>query len=150
MKKYTFYFFIVLTTLLTSCGSVKSTLKNVDNNAPRPAVKDGHYVITEYSNDEKYGYNKDYPINLGFDIERLGTRNIDYFFNALTGMNGEKFTYIKTESCCPFPTKRSVMGGGILDVHEVTFQGKGKKITLYFNIYDRGKIMCPNGFLIKK
>lgn len=150
MRKYNFYLFIAFAGLFISCGSVKSTLKNVDNNAPRPAVKDGHYVITEYSNDKKYGYDKDFPINLGFDNEKYGARSIDYFFNALTGLNGEKLTYIKTESCCPFPTKRSVMGGGILDLYEVTFQSKEKKITLYFNIYDKGKIMCPNGFLIKK
>lgn len=150
MKKINLFIFTSLILLFFSCGSVKSTLKNVDNNAVKPAIKDGHYVITEYSKDAKYGYDKNYPINLGFDNEKFGSRSIDYFFNALTGLDGEKLTYIKTESCCPFPTKRSVMGGGILDLHEVTFQGKNKKVILYFNIYDKGKIMCPNGFLIKK
>ena len=150
MKKYNLYLLFILSLLSASCGSIKSTIKNIDNTVQRPLVKDGHYVITEYSKDAKYGYDRDYPINLGFDNEKYGTRSIDYFFNALTGLNGEKFTYIKTESCCPFPTKRNVMGGGILDLYEITFPGKEKKIVLYFNIFDKGKIMCPNGFTIKK
>ena len=150
MTKNKFLFAILLSTVFISCGSIKSTIKNIDNYALKPSIKDGHYVITEYSNDSKYGYDRDYPINLGFENEKYGSRSIDYFFNALSGTNGEKISYVKTESCCPFPTKRSVMGGGILDLYEVTFQGNNKKVVLYFNIFDKGKIMCPNGFTIKK
>ena len=143
------YFLLLILSIVTSCGSVKSTLKNVDNSVARPAIKDNHYVITQYAKDVKYGYNKDYPINLGFENEKFGAKSIDFFFNALLGEKNEKFTYVKKESCCPFPTKRSVMGGGILDIYEVTFTGNSKKILLYFNVYDKGAILCPNGFTIK-
>ncbi|MCD8518477.1 MAG: hypothetical protein LRY32_01955 [Flavobacterium sp.] len=59
-----YLFSIITALLLTSCVSTQSTLKNVDNNAVRPAVKDKAYVITEYATDNKYGYDQDYPINI--------------------------------------------------------------------------------------
>ena len=149
MKINKLLFLLITFTLIISCGSIKSTLKNVDNTVPKPAMKDGHYIITEYSKDFKYGYDKNYPINIGFDNEKYGERSIGYFFSALTGLNGEKITYKKINSCCPFPTKRNVMGGGILDIYEITFERNDKKIQLYINVIDKGKVLCPKGFLIK-
>lgn len=141
---------LVLFLLLNACGSIKSTIQNIDNNAPKPPVKDNAFIITEYSNDKKYGYNKDFPINLGFENEKLSEKNIAYFFNALAGPKGEKITYTRLEGCCPFPTKRNKMGAGSLDLYEITLEGSSKKIQLYLNIYERGKIMCPVGLSIKK
>ncbi len=149
MKKLKIINFLSILILFISCGSIKSTLKNVDNTIPKPAIKEGHYVITEYSKDFKYGYDKNYPINIGFDNEKYGDRSIGYFFNAFTGPNGEKFSYKKVDSCCPFPTTRNVMGGGILDIYEITFEESEKKVLLYININDKGKVLCPKGFLIK-
>ena len=63
--------FISLLLIITSCGSIKSSIKNVDNNAPVPVVKNNAFVITAYSKDKKYGYNKDYPINIFYK----GTKN---------------------------------------------------------------------------
>ena len=42
------------------------------------------------------------------------------------------------------------MGAGTIGIYEVTFEGSDKKLTLYFNIYEKGKILCPKGFSIKK
>ncbi len=149
MKKYNLILFI-LTLALISCGSVKSTLKNIDNNAIKPAVRERQFVLTEYATDSKYGFDKDYPINLGFENETNSPKNIAYFFNALTGENGEKFSYNKIDSCCPFPTKKSVMGAGTLDIYEVTFEDSNKKMILYINVFEKGKVLCPKGFAIKK
>lgn len=149
MKKNNFLVFILIISL-NSCVSTKSTLKNVDNTAVKPAVVDDAFLITEKSTDGKYGINKDYPINIGFDNENMSSKNIALYFNALQGENGEKITFKKTDDCCPFPTKRSFMGAGLLNVYEVSFEGIDKKINLYFNIYDKGKILCPKGFMIKK
>ncbi len=148
MKKILFSLLVL--PLLFSCVSTKSTIKNIDDSVQKPSVKDNSFVITEYSNDKKYGYEKDYPINIGFNLENLATQNISYFFNALKGINGEDFTYEKLESCCPFPTKKTNMGAGTLDVYQITFTTSQKKVILYFNIYEKGKIMCPSGFEIKK
>ena len=70
MKTLKFSFFTLLLFLFSSCGSIQSTLKNIDNNAIKPTVIENHFVITEYSSDKKYGYDKDYPINLGFENEK--------------------------------------------------------------------------------
>ncbi len=149
MKKINAILFIFIIGL-NSCTSTKSTLKNVDNSVVKPIILDNAFLINEKSADGKYGTNKDYPINIGFDNENLSAKNISYFFNTLLGENGEKITYKKIDDCCPFPTKRSFMGAGLLNVYEISFEGIDKKINLYFNIYDKGKILCPNGFIIKK
>ncbi|MFI0426529.1 MAG: 2-dehydro-3-deoxyphosphooctonate aldolase [Flavobacterium sp.] len=144
-----YFFSIVTALLLTSCVSTKSTIKNVDSTAIRPLIKDKAYLITEYASDEKYGYDQDYPINIGFINEKQEDINIQYFFNGLEGPNGEKINYKKVETCCPFPTKNSLMGAGTIGVYEITFEGSQKKITLYFNTFEKGKIVCPKGFKIK-
>jgi len=143
-------FSIAIVLLLTSCVSTKSTLKNVDPTAIRPLVKDKAYVITEYATDGKYGYDLDYPINIGNIRENQEDINIAYYFNGLEGPKGEKISFKKVDTCCPFPSKNTTMGAGTLGIYEVTFEGNDKKTMLYFNIYEKGKILCPKGFTIKK
>ena len=145
-----YLFSIITALLLTSCISTQSTLKNVDNSAIRPAIKDLAYVITEYATDNKYGYDQDYPINIGFIHEKQEDINIQYYFNGLEGPNGEKISYKKVDTCCPFPSKNSLMGAGTVGIYEVMLEGSNKKVMLYFNIFEKGKILCPKGFAIKK
>ena len=143
--------FLVLLLLTTSCTSTKSTLKNVDDNAPTPQLKDKvTFVITEFSNDKNYGYNKDYPINIFYGTTNNVTINQQRFFNALAGPKGEKIIYTKLESCCPFPAKRSDMGAGLLDVYELKWEGQKTPIILYLNIYEKGALMVPVGLTLKK
>jgi hypothetical protein len=149
LKKYTLLISLSFLFLLFSCGSIKSTLQTVDNTIPKPPIVDGHFLITEYASNSKYGYDADYPINVGFDNEKYSIKSINYFLNALTGSNGETLKFEKKENCCPFPTERSAMGGGILEIYEVSFAGKKEAIRLYFNINDKGKLLCPKGFSIK-
>ncbi len=149
MRTFKFSLFTLLLLIFSACGSIQSTLKNIDNNAVKPKINDNRFMITEYSSDKKYGYHKDYPINLGFDNEKTSQSNVAYYFNALVGKNGEKFTYEKVESCCPFPTKRNTIGAGSLDVYNITFEGNPKIIQLYINLFERGKVLCPVGFSIK-
>ena len=136
--------------LLTSCVSTKSTLKNVDNTAQRPTFKNNMYIITEYADDSKYGFNEDYPINLGPLRETQETLNIQYYFNGLEGPNGEKINFNKIDTCCPFPSKNTNMGAGTIGIYEISLEGSSKKFTMYFNIYEKGEIVCPKGFKIKK
>ena len=145
-----YLFSIITALLLTSCVSTQSTLKNVDNSAIRPAIKDLAYVITEYATDNKYGYDQDYPINISFIHEKQEDINIQYYFNSLEGPNGEKISYKKVDTCCPFPSKNSLMGAGTVGIYEVMLEGSNKKVMLYFNIFEKGKILCPKGFAIKK
>lgn len=144
---------VALTLLLfmVSCVSTKSTLKNVDDNAPIPRLSvHNTFVFTEYSTNKKYGYDKDYPINVFYYSTRNDTINQERFLNALCGPKGEKISFTKLESCCPFPTKRSDMGAGFLDVYEVKWEGLKKPILLYMNIYEKGYLKVPVGFGLKK
>ena len=137
--------------LFVSCISTKSTLKNVDNNAPVPQLtKNNTFVIKEFSKDKKYGYDKDYPINIFYRGTKDDVINQQRFLNALAGPNGEAITFSKLESCCPFPSKNTEMGAGFLDVYEIKWEGLKKPILLYLNIYERGQLMVPVGFSLKK
>ena len=143
--------FITLLVLSASCVSTKSTLKNVDNNAPDLYLsRENTFVITEYSKDKKYGYDADYPINLFFQNTRNEKLNQERFLNALAGPKGEKITFSKLESCCPFPTKRTDLGAGLLDVYELKWEGQKKPVKLYLNIFEKGILMVPVGLSLKK
>jgi hypothetical protein len=149
MKKAVLCFTVLL--FMNSCVSTKSTLKNVDDNAPTPRLSsENTFIITEYSTDKKYGYDKDYPINVFYYSTRNETINQERYLNALTGPKGQKISFKKIESCCPFPTKRSEMGAGFLDIYEVQWAGLNKPILLYLNIYEKGYLKVPVGFGLKK
>jgi hypothetical protein len=143
--------FILISILATSCVSTKSTLKNVDDNAPDLVLKQNNtFAITLFSKDKKYGYDPDYPINIFFQNTRNETLNETRFLNALAGPNGEKITYVRLETCCPFPTKRSDMGAGFLNVYELKWEGQKKSVRLYLNVYEKGILMVPMGLSLKK
>jgi hypothetical protein len=149
MKKY--FILLMLLTIISSCVSTKSTLKNVDDNAPNLRLtSENTFVINQYSKDKKYGYDEDYPINIFYKNSKEDFINQQRFLNALAGPNGEKITYKKIESCCPFPTKKSEMGAGFLDIYELTWEGQTAPIKLYLNIYEKGVLMVPVGLSLKK
>lgn len=149
MKKY--ISFAMLIFIMSSCVSTKSTLKNVDDNAPNLKLSpDNTFVITQYSKNEKYGYDKDYPINVFYRNTKDEVINQQRFLNALAGPKGEKISYKKVETCCPFPTKKSEMGVGLLDVYEIYWDGQTKPTRLYINIYEKGILMVPVGLSLKK
>ena len=65
MRKAIFYIALVLS--ISACTSTKSTLQNTDDNAPDLQLDSNNtFIIKEYSTDKKYGYDKDYPINIFF------------------------------------------------------------------------------------
>lgn len=148
MKKI--FFILTIFIFMSSCISTKSTLKNIDDTAIRPQIKAGQFVLTEYAMNSNYGTDSDYPINIGLISPASEESFIKYFFNAILGANGEKIEYKKIDTCCPFPTKHSNMGAGLLFMYEVNLEGSSKKQIFYFNIYEKGKIVCPKGFQIRK
>ena len=141
----------ILIAIATSCVSTKSTLKNVDDNAPIPTLSaENTFVLTEYSKDKKYAYDADYPINVFYKNTKDENLNAERFLNALAGPKGEKITFSKVESCCPFPTKKTEMGAGFLDVYELKWEGQIEPTKLYLNIYEKGYLLVPVGLSIKK
>lgn len=142
---------IVFFSIFVACSSTQSSLKNVNDNAPSPTLKNyTTFLITEYSKDKKYGYNPDYPINIFYGNSKNDSLNQQRFLNALAGPKGELINYTKLESCCPFPTKRSEMGAGFLDVYELKWTGQQNPIKLYLNIYEKGVLLIPVGLSHKK
>ncbi|MEK8179583.1 2-dehydro-3-deoxyphosphooctonate aldolase [Flavobacterium buctense] len=151
MKKIAHYLVFLLFILISSsCVSTRSTLKNVDNTAPSPTLKDNAFVLKDYSKDTKYGFDPDYPVNVFFQSAKDENLNAERYLRALTGPNGEKISFVKVESCCPFPTKRTEMGAGFLDIYELQWEGQKKPIKLYINIYERGYLLVPVGLSAKK
>ena len=144
---------IILSFLLvmTSCVSTKNTIQNIDDNAILPQIVEGQFILTETATDLKYGYSEFYPVNLGFSkYENSNNLNVNRFFNAITGPNGEKVTYKLIETCCPFPSKNNKMGAGTLDLYEVYFNGNVSDKKIYINTFEKGNVICPKGFSIKK
>ena len=142
--------FIIVLISITACTSTKSTIKNIDDDAPNlKLTKNNTFYISEFSKDKKYGYDKDYPINIFYGDTQNETINQLRFLNALAGPKGEKITFTKLESCCPFPTKRSEMGVGLLDVYELKWEGQKSPVILYLNIYEKGILMVPFGLRLK-
>lgn len=151
MKIKSFLAVILIAIATSSCVSTKSTLKNVDDNAPIPTLSaDNTFVLTDYSKDKKYGYDADYPINVFYKNTKDENLNAERFLNALAGPKGEKITFSKIESCCPFPTKRTVIGAGFLDVYDLKWEGQTKATKLYLNVYEKGHLLVPIGLSIKK
>ena len=148
MRKIIILSFLVL---FASCVSTKNTIQNIDDNAILPLIVEGQFVLKETATDLKYGYSEFYPINLGFSkYENSNNLNVNRFFNAITGPNGEKVTYKLIETCCPFPSKNNKMGAGTLDLYEVYFNGNASGKKIYINTFEKGNVMCPKGFSIKK
>ena len=109
-----------------------------------------NFVLTQISTDSKYGYDKNYPINVFYVNATNEEINCKRFLNAIAGPNSEKITYKKTGICCPFPTKNINTGGGFLEVYEITYDGLKTPKILYLNIYERGLLLAPKDFTIKK
>ncbi len=148
MRKIIILSFLVL---FASCVSTKNTIQNIDDTAILPKIVAGKFVLTETANDSEYGYSEFYPINLGFSkFENSNNTNVNRFFNSITGPNGEKVTYRLLGTCCPFPSKNNKMGAGTLDLYEIYLDDKASNKKIYINTFEKGKVMCPKGFSIKK
>ncbi len=137
--------------LATSCISTRNTIKNIDDNAPMPNLsKEQTFIINEISSNSNYGYDPDYPVNLGFLPIQTAEINVKRYFGGLSGPNGEKLSYKRVDSCCPFPSDKNSMGAGILDIYQVTWDGLTQPKLIHVNLYERGKVMAPQGFGIRQ
>lgn len=135
---------------ITSCVSTKLTIKNIDNNVQAPEMlNDTTYKLVSKATNKKYGFHQDYPVNVGFGLLHQREENIEKFLNALLGPNGEKITYSQNGSCCPFPTDKSELGGGLLEVYQITWEGNSKPLTIYLNYFEKGEVLIPMGLTAK-
>lgn len=102
---------------------------------------------TEVNTDTTYGFTEKNPIKVG-GVEN-GPLNERQFLNSLSGPNGETVSYDRVGSCCEFATRNSPLGGGLLDMYNVSYEGKKDTVTMYLNMYDKAKLKAPVGFKFK-
>lgn len=145
---YRFLYLLIINVLFISCISTKSTIKNIDDNALGPQLNDvnNYFIITKQATDKKYGYDPDYPINVGFTDLSDGSVNQTRFLTGITGPEGQKLKFKIKEICCPYPTQKSLMGAGMIDVFEISYEGLAKPIIFYVNKYEKSELMVPVGF----
>ncbi|MGQ2982048.1 2-dehydro-3-deoxyphosphooctonate aldolase [Flavobacterium sp.] len=123
------FFFSCLLLVVVACSSTRSNSSAVD---PDGSVADD------------YGYSETNPVKVGGGSN--GPANEHKYLRRLTGPNGEPIAYVRLGSCCPFSTKNSEWGSGMLDRYEVEIDGNPKKKILYLNMYDSHKLYAPKGF----
>lgn len=104
--------------------------------------------IAAVSPDPDYGFSEESPILLGGT--ESGPRQSRLYLNSLRGPEGQVIVYERSGSCCPFKTKNSSLGTGLLDVYLVTYEGRTEPILLYVNMYDPGELFVPQGFTARR
>lgn len=99
-----------------------------------------------------YGYSESDPIFVGGEDLKQGPVYERAYLDQLTGSAGEKISYRRTGSCCEFETPNGLMGGGLLDIYEITHDGLEEPVSLYLNMYDphEGELKIPEGFKLKE
>ena len=158
----TIYLFICIVGLLmSSCATSKKSVRKGEANVRHELLDARTFKITKFARDKTYGYSEDNPVKVGGGME--GPLNEQRFLNALAGPNGEKVTYKRQGSCCPFKsrdalpsdgnvqTPNALFGdSGVLDMYEVIIEGSSEKIILYLNMYDSETLQVPVGFTLRK
>jgi len=90
-----------------------------------------------------YGFSPDNPIHVGG-----GPEGQHAFLETLRGPEGQPLAWRRLGSCCEFQTPNGLMGLGLLDLYEVTYEGLEQPVILYLNMYDSGPVAAPAGFLL--
>lgn len=130
MKRFIAVFSVLI---LISCASTKSVSSR---NYPK-------------NTDSRYGYGEINPIKVGGVSKGGGPQEERDYLNSLSGPNGENLSFYRIGSCCPFDSKNSPFGSGMLDMYSVTYEGKGDTVVLYINMYDEDVLYAPDGFKFK-
>ncbi len=99
--------------------------------------------LKKISTDPAYGYSEEKPIPVGGGLGG-GSRQVYRYLNGLAGPKGEKIRYSRIGSCCPFETDEAMLGGGLLEIFEVWYEGAEPR-HLYFNWYERDDVLVPTG-----
>ncbi len=68
----------------------------------------------------------------------------------LRSPSGDRVTFHRRGSCCPFESPNSLHGlHAMLDVYVVTYPGLPEPVKLYLNMYDEGMVAAPQGFVLE-
>lgn len=154
MPRYVFGFtfaalssLIVLVSISCTTGKVSNRTGYGSPTLEQELVNDHLFKVTKYAEDNTYGYSPENPVMVGGPED--GPKNERRFLHALAGPNGETLDYFRLGSCCPFPTEKGFMGGGLLDMYEINYEGCEEPVVLFINMYDSDKLRAPVGFTLK-
>lgn len=131
-------YILVLTLVLFTFGCTST-------NVPTPIEVD----LSNTSTDGTYGFSQDNPIKLGGFLR--GTKyegaHIQYF-DGLTGPNGEEIQIRRLGSCCGFLDASLPLGGGLLDMYQLSYEGIEQPVVVYVNLYKYEQPKAPIGFAL--
>ncbi len=91
-----------------------------------------------------YGYTPEDPIKVGG-----GPQGEREYLRLLRGPEGQPLRFHRRGSCCGFQDASLPLGGGMLDMYEVTYEGLEKPVTLYLDMYRREEPRAPTGFRLE-
>jgi hypothetical protein len=109
----------------------------------RPAPRHSEGWQPAWGEEGGYGFTPENPIHVGG-----GPSGQRAFLEALRGPNGEPLAWRRLGSCCEFETPNGLMGLGLLDLYEVTYEGLAQPVILYLDMYDSGPLAAPAGFVL--
>lgn len=105
----------------------------------------GEMVLTSAASDPAYGFSEKSPVLIGGGFGEGSARTYQYL-NALRGSGGEKISYDRVGTCCPFKSPNALFGGqALLEVFEIVIPGSAAPKRIYFNWYDAGETLIPVG-----
>ncbi|HLL03620.1 MAG TPA: hypothetical protein VK539_23755 [Myxococcaceae bacterium] len=130
----------VLWVLSSGCASSSATTRKDEPGAEASAPA-AEAVAQEPSG---YGYTPEDPIKVGG-----GPQGEREYLRFLRGPEGQPLSFHRRGSCCGFNDPSLPMGGGMLDMYEVTYEGLEKPVTLYLDMYRREEPRAPTGFSLE-
>jgi len=102
---------------------------------------------TYTSSDPKYGFSEEKPIMLGGFLRGTKYEGAHYqYFNSLVGPNGQSVNVRRLGSCCGFEDASLPLGGGMLDMYELSYTGQKEPVVVYVNLYKFEMPKAPIGF----
>jgi hypothetical protein len=108
-------------------------------------------VLSRTATSETYGYSPEEPVLVGSEDDLDGgPRRSRLYLSALRGPAGQPISFERRGACCHFATEHSPLGGGLLDVYELTYDGLEEPIVLYLNMYDPGEPLIPVGLTARE
>lgn len=146
--------------LVVSIISGCSTAKTKDGLTSSPTTQGQGYpnsdIVTSYgylnlegvSTDPTYGYTMENPIRVAAS-GNSGPSQESRYLNALLDTNGESIYFERLGSCCHFADATLPFGGGLLDRFYLKV-ANGTEVTLYLDMYRKGKLLAPKGFTYRK
>jgi hypothetical protein len=127
----------VLAVLSSGCAGTSATVPPAEASTQAPAAQGE----TPAQKPSGYGYTPEAPIKVGG-----GPRGEHEYLQWLRGPDGQQLRYKRLGSCCGFEDPSLPMGGGLLDMYEVTYDGLETPVTLYLDMYRREDPRAPTGF----